>query len=139
MKSGPPIVKLAGLNPEITGAGTWIVKLAELENPPPGEGLNTLMLAVPPEVMSLAGISAFNWVLPIKCVGRFDLFHCTIDDAINWEPMTVNVKLGPPTSCIDGLIELRMGMGLVLGLELLVCPPPLHETKKQTNIKKLII
>jgi hypothetical protein len=112
VKSEPPIVRFAGLNPDIAGVAMRIVKYLELEDPPPGEVLNTVMLAEPSEAMSPAGISAFNCVFPIKCVGRLDPFHCTIDDAVKLEPTTVNVKLGPPISCVDGLKELILGIRL---------------------------
>jgi hypothetical protein len=64
-------------------------------------------------------------------VGLSDPFHCTIDDVIKLEPVTVNVKPDSPISSIDGFNELRMG----LGLELPVFPPPLQETARQTNTK----
>jgi hypothetical protein len=135
VKPGPPIVRFAGLNPEITGAATRIVKLLELEDPPPGEELNTVIIAVPAEAMSPAGISALNCVFPIKFVGRLDPFHCTTDDVEKLDPTTVNVNAGPPISCVDGLNELRIGMGFIEdGVDCrLVCLPPLHEIEKKTK------
>jgi hypothetical protein len=42
------------------GTGLLIVKVAALEVPPPGVGLNTVTLTVPPAAMSVAGMAAVN-------------------------------------------------------------------------------
>ena len=60
VKAGPPAVAEVGLMPVSTGTGLLIVKVAPLEVPPPGPGLKTVMPAVPPAAMSLAGIAAVS-------------------------------------------------------------------------------
>ncbi len=47
----------------ITGTGLLMVKVKELEAPPPGEGLVTEMVADPAVVMAVAGMLAVSWVL----------------------------------------------------------------------------
>jgi hypothetical protein len=57
----PPAVAVGGLRLEIAGAeGLLIVKVRELDVPPPGVGLNTVTWAVPATAMSEAGIVAVN-------------------------------------------------------------------------------
>jgi hypothetical protein len=44
----------------MTGRELVTMKLTALESPPPGAGLKTVMFAVPPAAMSLAGIAAMS-------------------------------------------------------------------------------
>jgi hypothetical protein len=60
VKAGPPAVAEVGLTLASTGVGLLTVKVAAFEAPPPGPGLKTVMLAVPPVAMSLAGIVAVS-------------------------------------------------------------------------------
>ena len=54
----PPTVAELGERVLIAGTGLLIVKVWALEVPPPGEGLNTVTLAVPAVAMSAARIEA---------------------------------------------------------------------------------
>jgi hypothetical protein len=63
-----------------------IVKLTAFEDPPPGEGLLTVMLAVPDETISLAEIEAVRLVALLKVVGRSDPFHRTVAPETKLDP-----------------------------------------------------
>ena len=63
VKPAPPAALLAGERPVVVGTGLLIVKVrAGVEVPPPGEGLNTVTLAVPAVAMSAAVMSAVSCV-----------------------------------------------------------------------------
>ena len=63
VKADPPAVADEGLKLVVVGtglSGTLIVKVCELEVPPPGEGLKTVTLAVPAVAISAALIAAVS-------------------------------------------------------------------------------
>jgi len=63
IKPAPPAVAELGLRLVVVGtglSGTLIVKVWELEVPPPGVGLKTVTLAVPAVAMSAARIAAVS-------------------------------------------------------------------------------
>ena len=72
------------------GAGGEIVKPKAFDTPPPGE--LTVMLVVPAETMSLAGMEAVSFVALLKVVVRSDPFHRTVAPETKLEPLTVSVK-----------------------------------------------
>src|SRR6266542_871310 len=82
MKLGPPAVTDDGLMPVILGTGfvALTVNATEFEVPPPGDGLKTVIVALPPPAMSFAGIEAVSWLAFTKVVGRSDPFHRTTDE-----------------------------------------------------------
>ena len=59
-KLEPPAIVTVGLILVVEGIGLLTVKVRELEVPPPGVGLKTVMLAVVPEAMSVARICAVS-------------------------------------------------------------------------------
>ena len=91
-----PAVAEPGLSPLMVGTGLLTGKLTALEDPPPGPGLKTVTLEVPPVARSLAGIDAEIWLLLTKTVARFDPFHRTMDPPTKLVPFTTRVK-GPST------------------------------------------
>jgi hypothetical protein len=56
-----------------------MVKVAELEVPPPGVGLLTVTAAVPAEAISEVRIDAVSCVAETKVVVRFDPFQRTLE------------------------------------------------------------
>ena len=78
--------------------GGEMVKLKAFDEPPPGVGLLTVMLAVLAETMSLAGMEAVSFVALLKVVVRSDPFHRTVAPETKLEPLTVRAKPGSPAS-----------------------------------------
>jgi hypothetical protein len=64
VKAEPPAYPEVGLILEIDGTmgAAVIVKVLDPEIPPPGVGLNTVIVADPADIMSVEVISAFSWV-----------------------------------------------------------------------------
>ena len=95
----------------IVGSGLTIVKVTVLEVPPPGNGLNTVMLNVPVAVRSDAGIDAVSC---IEFTNEVDLslpFHLTTDEEIKLDPLTVRVKAELLVVVDDGDILIIIGTG----------------------------
>ena len=90
-----------------------MVKLKAFDEPPPGVGLLTVMLAVPAEAMSLAGMEAVSFVALLKVVVRSDPFHRTVAPETKLEPLTVRAKPGSPASAELGLMPEIEGTGLL--------------------------
>ena len=102
-----------------------IVKLTAFEDPPPGPGLLTVMLAVPARPISLAEIEAVSVVAPPNVVGRSDPFHRTVEPETKLDPETVRVKAGPPALAEVGLIPEIDGTGFRMAKDReLELPPP---------------
>jgi hypothetical protein len=93
--------------------------------PPPGVGLVTVTVAVPPLAMSEALIAACKLVLETNVVGRTLPFHRTVDEETKFVPVIVNVKAGLPSSSTFGLSEVTVGTGLlIVKVSALDIPPP---------------
>ena len=93
-------------------AGGEIVKLKAFDKPPPGE--LTVMLAVPAETMSLAGMEAVSFVALLKVVVRSDPFHRTVAPETKLDPLTVRAKPGSPAIAEFGLIPEIAGTGILI-------------------------
>jgi hypothetical protein len=105
-----------GLIDKVTGRGLLlevIVNVNPDEVPPPGVGLNTVTVAVPPDAISAAGTVAVNLAAETYVVVRLVPFHLTTDDEIKLLPFTVNVNEDPPAAAEDGLNEVATGTGLL--------------------------
>ena len=87
------------------------MKLKAFDKPPPGE--LTVMLAVPAETMSPAGMEAVSFVALLKVVVRSDPFHRTVAPETKLEPLTVRAKPGSPASAELGLMPEIEGAGLL--------------------------
>jgi hypothetical protein len=112
VKGAPPAVAELGDRPLIETAGLAIVKTAEVESPPPGDGVSTLTVAVPGKAMSPAETAAFSVAELTKVVVRAAPFHCTTEDGSKPEPATTSVKPGPPAVAVLGLMPDSWGEGL---------------------------
>ena len=109
--SVPPAVAEFGEMSVRVGTGLLMVKVAALEVPPPGVGLNAVTLTVLPAAMSLAEIAAVNCVLLTNVVVRSEPFHRTLELDMNEEPFAVSVKAGSPAWALVGEMEDRTGTG----------------------------
>lgn len=95
------------------------------ETPPPGVGLVTVTVAVPPLAMSAASIVACTLVLETNVVGRAPPFHRAVDEVTKFVPVIVSVKDGLPSSSTLGLSEVIVGTGLlIVKVKALDVPPP---------------
>ena len=112
----PPAVAEFGLILVMVGNGfctALIVKLTELEVPPPGAGLTTVTFAVPAAAMSVAGIVAVSCVALIKVVVRALPFHLTPEPATKPLPLIVNENPAPPAVIEFGFKFAIVGNGLL--------------------------
>src|SRR2546425_5533778 len=75
--------------------------------------------------MSVAGITALNWVGETNVVARSAPFHRTTELSTKFVPVTVSVNCGPPTTTDGGLRLVIVGIGFktvkVCGFDV---PPP---------------
>ncbi len=78
-----------GLTLVRAGAGLFTAKLVALEVPPPGAGFVTVICAVPAVATSVAGIATCSCVELTNVVGRALPFHCTVEDEMKLDPVTV--------------------------------------------------
>jgi hypothetical protein len=125
VKAAPPAIAEPGVNNVIVGTGVVIVNVRAAEVPPPGEGLNTVTLAVLTELMSAAVMAACKLVLETKVVERVLPFHCTVDVGMKFVPVTVNVKPAPPAEAELGFKDVTVGEGLpMVKVSTLDVPPP---------------
>src|SRR5437867_1384444 len=110
-----------------TGFAAVIVKVTECEMPPPGEGLQTVIAALPATAMSLTGIEAVSWLAPAKVVGRSAPFQRTTDVEMKLLPFTVSVKAAPPAVAEVGLMLVIAGTGfaaVIANVTEFDMPPP---------------
>jgi hypothetical protein len=91
-----------------------ILKVLELEVPPPGVGLNTVTRAVPAVAMSAAGIAAVNRVDEIYVVVRFAPFQRTTEPLTKPLPVTVSVNPAAFAVAEAGLMLVVDGTGLLI-------------------------
>lgn len=85
-----------GFREVMTGVGLLTVNDAAEDVPPPGAEVKTVTEAVPPEVMSEAGIVALSVVELTKVVVRLLPFHLTVLPFTKFVPVTVSVNDPPP-------------------------------------------
>lgn len=107
-----PAVLLAGESVAMDGAGLLMVKVCAFEGPPPGDGFDTVTLAVPAVAISVAKIVAVTSVELRKVVARLELFHWTVAPFTKLLPFTVRVSPAPPTVALVGESELADGTRL---------------------------
>jgi hypothetical protein len=97
----------------VTGDGLFTVSVWAFDVPPPGVGLNTVMLLVPAVVRSLAGIVAVSCVELTKVVVLAVPPRRTIDAPFTKPlPLTISVKAVSPTVLLTGEILEVTGDGL---------------------------
>lgn len=128
-------------------AGLLIVKVAEFEVPPPGEGVDIVTWAVPVEATSAAEIAACNCVALTNVVWRLAPFHCTAELEMKLLPFTVRVNADDPAVVLFGDRELIEGVGFdwlgggfMIGLvevpPVLLPPPPQEQRRAKMPIIK---
>jgi len=121
----PPTIADPGLKSAIEGGANCTVNDTLLDVPPPGVGLATVTVAVPPLAMSVPSIAACKLVLERNVVGRELPFHRTVDEETKFVPVIVNVKAGLPSSSTFGLSDVTVGIGLLMvKVNALDVPPP---------------
>jgi len=91
------------------------VKFKAPEVPPPGAGVVTVTFATPAVATSAALIDACRLVAEPKVVLRAVPFHCTTEEEVKFDPITVKVKLAPPATVELGLREPLATEGLGFG------------------------
>src|SRR5579862_7374842 len=101
------------------------MKLAAVELPPPGVGLNTVTRAVVEAAISVALMDALSCPAFTETVVRLDPFHLTTDPLTNPLPCTVKVNAAPPVVTNVGESEVIVGTGLAMvKTEWSDVPPP---------------
>src|ERR1700688_135833 len=114
-----------GLNNVILGGGTLIANGKPFDVPPPGAGLAMVTVAVPTVAMSAAEISARKMALETKVVARALPFHCTVEEAMKFVPLTVSKKAASPANAALGPSDSVVGIGLsIVKLSAPETPPP---------------
>jgi hypothetical protein len=90
-KAGSPAVAVPGEIPFIAGVGvgTSALNVSELEMPPPGAGLKTVIWLVEANEMSVAVMAARNWEAVTKLVVRSFPFQRTAEPGTKPVPFTV--------------------------------------------------
>lgn len=124
MKAAPPKTAVAGESEVNAGTGLLIVKVAVLDEPPPGAGLVTCTGAVPAVAISDAGTEAVSCVELTNVVVRLLPFQLATELDTKPEPFTVRVKAGPPAVELFGESVLIAGVGFGGGGGGLEDPPP---------------
>jgi hypothetical protein len=94
---------------EIAGAGEPTVKTKAFETPPFDPVLNTVTGTASADATSPASIVAVNCVAFTNVVVRVDPFHCTTDDDVKFEPLTVSVKGAAPALALAVDREFKTG------------------------------
>jgi hypothetical protein len=114
VKATPPAATLVGLMLVSVGTpgGVVTVSVAPLDVPPPGAGLNTVMVGVPVLATSVAGIAAVTWVADPNVVVRARPLTWTTDAATKPVPVTVSVNAGLPAARLAGFSVAIVGTGL---------------------------
>src|SRR5215470_20239091 len=129
VKAALPAVTLAGLRVLMLGVGFTgaTVSGRAADVPPPGAGVNTVMLGVPAAAISLAGMAAVSCVDETNVVVRPAPLTCTIELFVKLEPVAVRVKGTPPADAAVGLMLDRTGAGVaavIVKARALDVPPP---------------
>lgn len=113
VNAAPPAVALVGEIVVMVGAGLFTVKATEFDVPPPGVGLVTVKLKVPPVAMSEAGIAAVSCVALIKVVARVFPLNFTVELLTKFVPFTAKVNAPPPAVALVGERVVMVGTGFI--------------------------
>ena len=95
------------------GGGTLIVNGKPLDVSPPGAGFATVTVAVPTFAMSAVVMAACKLVFDTKVVVRALPFHCTVEEARKFVPVTISVKPASPANAALGPKAATVGVGLL--------------------------
>jgi hypothetical protein len=91
-----------------------MVSVFELDVPPPGVGLKTVIVRVPVEATSVPVMSAISSVELTNVVVRSDPLSRTTEFATKFVPSTVSAKPPLPAKTVSGVIDVRVGVGFAL-------------------------
>lgn len=106
-----PTKALAGTMFDVEGRGLFTVNGSALDSPPPGRGLNTVMLNVPAVSRSDASIEASTRSLLTRRVTLSDPLNRTTEPAMNPVPFTVMVNASSRTVLLVGDRLVMVGTG----------------------------
>src|SRR6266568_5014534 len=138
LSSGFPAVVGSRTGVEGAAGGDTTVKVCAFDIPPPGVGLNTVMLNVPAVVRSLARIVAVTCVELTKLVVRFEPANCTTDVDTKFVPFTVSVNVAP-TILFVGEMLVVVGRGLItVKVWALDVPPPAGLNTVMLNVPAVV-
>ena len=90
-----------------------MVKVSELDVPPPGAGVTTVTAAVPAEDTNAPLTIAVICSPLTKVVASAVPFQLIVDEAMKLVPFTVRVNAAVPAAVLAGERELAVGTGLV--------------------------
>jgi hypothetical protein len=125
VNAAPPAIAEVEFIDASVGAGLLIVNANPLDVPPPGVGVETVTVAVPPDAMSAASIPACKLVPETNVVARAVPFHCTVEEVMKFAPVTVSVNAAPPAVAEFVLKDVIVGAGLlIVNANPLDVPPP---------------
>jgi len=124
-KAASPANLVVGEMVVTVGTGLLTARSLELEIPPPGNGLKTVIGNVPVATTSAAVIWAVNFVEFTKVVARSLPLIRTTEPLTKAEPLTVSVNPPAPTIAVEGDRLLMAGTGFrtVNGIVAEVPPP----------------
>ena len=106
--TGPPGGELVVL---AVRPGPVMVRDWAPEVPPPGAGVNTVMLSAPELTRSLARMVAVSWVADTNVVARLLPLTRTTEAGVKLLPVAVRVKAAPPAPAVAGLKLVSVGAG----------------------------
>lgn len=121
--TGPavPLTVSAGTPAETIVSG-WVADV-----PPPGAGVNTVIVCDPGAARSATDITVVKVIDDTKVVARADPLTRITEAGRKLDPDTVNVNAAPPAGTDVGVIEVKTGAGgtaVTVNGALLEMPPP---------------
>jgi hypothetical protein len=123
-KSALPAAVQVGLIDVVVGTGLLIVNVTELDVPPPGGGLTTVMDAVPAVATFAAGTIAVSLIEDTNVVVRAEPFQLTVEVETKLVPFTIKVNCALPAAIKVGLIEVMVGTRLLIVMVSVALPVP---------------
>ena len=118
VNTGAPAVTLAGESEVMAGTGLveteLMVNTDTFDVPPPGVGLNTVILAVPATATNVTLTDAVSCVALINVVANAVPFQLMTELLIKLAPVTVSINAGSPTVTLAGEMEDTAGTGFTV-------------------------
>jgi hypothetical protein len=124
--AAPPASAFVGESEVTVGNGLLIVKGKVPEAPPPGAGVLTETLIVPPEAMSVAGICTVIVVAVIEAGTKpVNVPKLAVAPGTKFVPVIVSVNAAPPAVAVAGESNVIVGVELsTVNVSGLLVPPP---------------
>src|SRR6185295_15598797 len=98
----------------VTSGEPVIVSVWPFDVPPPGAGVNTVIVFVAPAAWSAAVMTAVSWPEFTNVVARSEPSMRTTEQVEKLEPLTVSENCGSPADRTLGKIDAVAGRGFVL-------------------------